>query len=76
MGNNIPLIFLREGSNGVIENLNGGEKFSRKLMEMGLNKGSEFKIIRNDVGPVILRYGETRLVIAKGMAQKIMVREV
>ncbi len=76
MGNFVPLIFLSEGSRGVVESLDGGKIFSKKLMEMGLNKGSEFQIIKNDIGPVILRYGETRLVISKGMAQKVMVREV
>ena len=48
----------------------------KKLMEMGVNKGNVIEVVRNDAGPLIIKVGEMRLVLGRGMAQKVMVREV
>lgn len=59
-----------------IQNLEGGEVMCKRLMEMGINKGIVIEVIRNDTGPLIIGLGQTRFALARGMAQKVMVREV
>ncbi|WP_125152063.1 FeoA family protein [Clostridium rectalis] len=74
-GLNVPLNFLNEGRFGRVESISSGELIIKKLMEMGIVKGSTIQVMKNDMGPMILRIGETRLVLGKGMAQKVIVRE-
>lgn len=71
----MPLNFLNEGKVGTVEDITSGEILCKKLMEMGITKGVMVQVMRNDAGPMILKVGETRLVIGKGMAQKVMVME-
>ena len=72
----MPLNFIGLGKFAEINSVRGGEAICRKIMEMGMNKGAIIKIMKNDSGPLIVNVGETRLVIGRGMAQKVMVREV
>ncbi|SFB25691.1 FeoA family protein [Clostridium frigidicarnis] len=72
----MPLNAIGIGKYAEVNNLDGGELMGKKLMEMGVNKGAILEIIRNDAGPLIIKVGETRLVLGRGMAQKVMVREV
>lgn len=72
----MPLNAIGIGKYAEVNNLDGGELMGKKLMEMGVNKGVILEIIRNDAGPLIIKVGETRLVLGRGMAQKVMVREV
>lgn len=73
---NIPLNSIAVGRYAEVDNISGGEMMCKKLMEMGVNKGIVIEIIRNDAGPLIIKVGETRLVLGRGMAQKVMVKEV
>lgn len=72
----IPLNAISIGRQAEVGNLQGGEIMCKKLMEMGVNKGAIVEIMSNDSGPLIIRVGETRLVLGRGMAQKVMVREI
>jgi len=72
----MPLNFIGLGKFAKINSVQGGEAICKKIMEMGMNKGSIIKIMKNDSGPLIVKVGETRLVLGRGMAQKVMVREV
>ncbi len=72
----IPLNSIDMGKYAEINNIIGGEVMCKKLMEMGVNKGIVIEILRNDAGPLIVKVGETRLVLGRGMAQKVMVKEV
>lgn len=72
----IPLNAIGIGKYAEVNNLDGGEVMCKKLMEMGMNKGAVIQIIRNDAGPLIIKLGETRFALGRGMAQKVMVREV
>lgn len=72
----IPLNSIGIGKYAEVNNVEGGELMCKKLMEMGVNKGALVEIVRNDAGPLIIKIGETRLVLGRGMAQKVMVREV
>jgi ferrous iron transport protein A len=72
----IPLNVLNIGKYAKVKELEGGEMMCKRLMEMGINKGAVIEVIRNDSGPLIIGLGETRFVLGRGMAQKVMVQEV
>ncbi|MCT8976783.1 ferrous iron transport protein A [Clostridium sp. CX1] len=72
----MPLNSIGIGRYAEVSNVEGGELMGKKLMEMGVNKGAVIEVVRNDAGPLIIRVGESRLVLGRGMAQKVMVREV
>ena len=72
----MSLNFVGIGKLAEINSVEGGEVMCKKIMEMGMSKGAIVKIMKNDSGPLIVKVGETRLVLGRGMAQKVMVREV
>ena len=72
----IPLNAIGIGKSVEINRLEGGELMCKKLMEMGMNTGAIIEIVKNDIGALIIKVGETRLVLGRGMAQKVIVREV
>ena len=72
----IPLNAIAMGKSAEINNLQGGESFCKRLMEMGMNTGAIIQMVKNDTGALIVKIGETRLVLGRGMAQKVIVTEV
>jgi ferrous iron transport protein A len=71
-----PLGFMQRGQEGIIREMAGGLKMRQRLTEMGMVKGSEIKIIRNDShGPLIISLGEERLAIGRGVSHKILIEE-
>jgi ferrous iron transport protein A len=72
----IPLNSISIGKYGEVNSIDGGEMMCKRLMEMGINKGALIEVIRNDVGPLIIGLGQTRFALGRGMAQKVMVKEV
>ena len=72
----IPLNAIGIGKCAEVNSLQGGEIMCKKLMEMGMNTGSIIQMVKNDVGALIVKVGETRLVLGRGMAQKVIVKEV
>lgn len=76
-GSAVPLGFLEVGRQAVIKDIIGGSNFRRKLSEMGFAMGMKINNIRNDgSGPIIVGLMESRIVLGRGMAQKIMVEEI
>ncbi|KNF07230.1 Fe2+ transport system protein A [Gottschalkia purinilytica] len=69
----VPLSFFIEGEKGVVDNISGGEKISKRLYEMGFNKGAEVKVVKNDAGTIIVSLSGCRVAIGRGLAQKIMI---
>ncbi len=72
----MPLNAVSMGRSAEIKDVVGGEVMCKKLMEMGLSKGTIIEIMNNDIGHLVVKLGETRLVLGRSMAQKVMVREV
>lgn len=70
---NIPLTFAGAGENVTIVNISGGEGMCKKLKEMGFVNGSQIRVMKNDAGPLIVKMGDGRIVLGRGMATKIMV---
>ncbi|WP_138207814.1 FeoA family protein [Haloimpatiens lingqiaonensis] len=69
----MPLTFANIGQNVTITDINGGECMCKKLKEMGFVNGSKIKVMRNDVGPIIVKIGDGRIILGRSMATKIMV---
>lgn len=72
----IPLNAIGIGKLVGVNNIEGGEILCKRLLEMGMNTGALIKMIKNDTGALIVKVGESRLVLGRGMAQKVRVREI
>ena len=74
----IPLTSLQIGHIGIIVNIFAGIKVNQRLTSLGLIPGT--KIIKLSSapfhGPVQLKVRNTRLAIGRGLANKIMVRDI
>ena len=72
----MPLTMTNEGKSVVLYEIRGGMGIRRRLADMGLHRGSKLKVISNSRGgPFVISIGETKLMIGRGMAQKIMVED-
>ncbi len=76
----IPLSGLRCGERARVLSLRGGRDFQHRVLSMGLSMGCEVEVVQTDereeTGPVVVRAGETRLMLGHGMAEKVLVRMI
>ena len=70
--NNINLIDLQPKECGRIKEISGGCKARKRLYELGLNRGAEIKMVKNDFGPVILNLSGNKLALGRGIASHIV----
>lgn len=68
------MITLREGEEGVVHAILGGERLTSRLAGMGMVPGVKVKILRNTAGAVIALASETRVALGRGEASRIQVR--
>lgn len=68
-----PLAMAQEDESVRILILRGGIQLEMRLTTLGLNVGSEIRIIQKQGGKMVVKRGETRLALGAGMASKIMV---
>jgi Fur family ferric uptake transcriptional regulator len=70
-----PLMSARQGERLVIEKFTGGAGSRMRLMSMGLRVGDEIDVITNlNQGQLVIAIENRRLVLGRGLAQKIMVK--
>ena len=70
----MPLTMAERGREFVLCEIRGGMGIRRRLTDMGLHPGSHLKVISNSGhGPFVISVGDTKLMIGRGMARKIMV---
>ncbi len=73
-GNAMPLPLLRPGQTACVERvLAAGQGMVRKLSAMGIVRGVRVTVLNTQPGPLLLRVGEGRYAIGRGMAQRILV---
>jgi len=67
---------LGPGQSGVIMNVHGGHGIRRRLSDMGLVPGAQITVMNGAGagGPLIVGVLETRLMLGRGMAHKILVQ--
>lgn len=75
-----PLSKMAKGQGGYVVAQRGGRDFQQRITSQGLSIGSKVEVVQNsntggNEGPVVIRSGETRLTIGRGMADKILVRD-
>jgi len=56
--------------------LHGGKGLTMRLTELGLNVGTEVRVVQRQGGGLLLARGESRIALGGGMASKILVAEV
>lgn len=71
-----PLAMAGEGERVRIQSLQGGKGLAKRLTELGLNPGTEVRIVARQGGGLVVARGETRLALGCGMAVKISVEAI
>ena len=75
-GRFLPLTLVRPHRLVTLVSITSGQELRRRLTEMGLNKGVRLRVVHSSQsGPCIVSVGDTRLVLGRGMAQNILVKE-
>ncbi len=72
--NTLPLTMVKLGEMVKLVQIVAGQKIVRRLIELGLTTGIEVQIIQDQGGPLILGVRDSRIVLGRGMAHKILVR--
>ena len=71
-----PLSKVKSGQTLEVVDLIGGDRSTRRLLEMGLYEGAAIEVISGlGWGPVVLKLAGTRLALGRGLANKILVRD-
>lgn len=69
-----PLSMVKEGRSVRIKRILSGWTFRKRLNDLGLYEGAMIKVIKNSfVGPVLIKVLDSRLILGRGEANKIMV---
>lgn len=71
-----PLMLADDGERVRIQTLQGGKGLAKRLTELGLNPGTEVRIVARQGGGLVVARGETRLALGGGMASKILVEAI
>lgn len=71
----VPLSFVPDGKEVVVQAIRGGMRMRRRLTELGLHQGASIRVLKNDAhGPLIVAVKEHgRLALGRGMAYHILV---
>ena len=76
-GLDVPLSGVAPGQEVILTSISGGRQLQHRLTEMGLVRGSRFRVIANaHRGPFIVSVKDTRLALGRGVVHKILVRAV
>jgi ferrous iron transport protein A len=70
----IKLTNLQVGKKARVLKIDGGMNAKNKLRAMGILPGVDITVVQIiDRGPVVIKNGNTRLAIGRGMAEKVVV---
>ena len=76
-GAGMPLALALPGQELELVSISGGRRFQHRMVEMGLTPGVRFSVVaRGSPGPFILQLKGTRLVVGRGMTDRLFVRGV
>ncbi len=68
---------LRPGASAEVCGVMAGAKARVRLASLGLIPGSKLHVVANPgIGPLLLSVGESRLMVERGVADKVMVQQV
>ena len=72
----VPLSHVPAGYTVRVVSIIAGRGAARRLAEMGLTPGSIVRVLKNDVGPILLYVRGIIVAIGKGMAMKVLVEVI
>jgi len=72
----MPLSMVPPGSVVKIIRIYAGRGLAQRLMELGLTSGAEVKVLKNDVGPLLLHVRGVTIALGRGVASKIFVEKI
>ncbi len=67
---------LKQGDEGIVRSIEGGENLTSRLAAMGIIPGIRIKVLRNTSGSVIVLASNTRLALGRGEASRVFVTKV
>ncbi|MCK5310534.1 MAG: FeoA domain-containing protein [Desulfobacteraceae bacterium] len=71
----ISLDHIKQGEKVVVVGFEGGQKIAERLSSMGIRKGATIEIVTTQAGgQIVAAVEESRFVIGRGMATKVMVQ--
>ena len=74
----VPLAMLGIGESREVVGVRGGHGLRRRLADMGFAPGAVVGVLSDmgSAGPMMVRLGEGRLMLGRGVARRVMVRPV
>jgi ferrous iron transport protein A len=70
----VPLSTLPDGATARLVTIHGGPGLRSRLTAMGLRAGAAIRVVHNGGrGPFVVAAGESRIVLGRGMAHKVLV---
>ncbi|MCK5113394.1 MAG: ferrous iron transport protein A [Phycisphaerae bacterium] len=73
----LPLKDASQGDTVKLMDIRGGARLQHRLAEMGLTPGTEFKVVSNSrSGPCVVLVKGTRMMIGRGMIDRVFVVRV
>lgn len=73
MSDKLNLTKVKTNEVASIVDISPGCSAKKRLYELGLHKGVEFKVVKNDRGPIILKLAGNKLALGRGLAEKVIV---
>lgn len=68
---------LRAGEKAEVSSINAGCKARSRLASLGLIQGAILQVITNPgFGPLLLSIGESRIMVERGVASKVLIRNI
>lgn len=67
------MTLLKNGEFGLVNLISAGKNATKRLYEMGFYSGAKVKIIKNDLGPIIVSLNGCKVALGRGLADKIIV---
>jgi Fe2+ transport system protein FeoA len=70
----MPLTKVTEGTRAILRSIEGGRQLRTRLAALGLLPGAELEVVQNSGhGPFVVSVRGSRIVIGRGMAERIAV---
>lgn len=72
----MPLILADENIEYEVVRIDSGHGATKRFLEMGLVPGARLRVVYNAKGPTIIAINGSKYALGKGIASKVIVREV
>lgn len=70
---NLSLVCLKPNECARIKEISAGCKARKRLCELGLHKGANVRMVKNDFGPIILNLSGHKLALGRGIANNVII---